>query len=193
MIPIAIAVSIAFLCLALFVAFFAKREAGPAKNSSEQHCPAIMGLSGSFEYFDTVFSCDDYNKLRARPELGLVLRQYRRDRRRIALMCLGELATDVRLLWEFRRFMVCNGLPVSLREELAVGFLAFSALLCLNFARMIVVVLGPFSLAGVLRLAKLPVERLSSHDAILFAGLPVTIRMNVERDWAHKLAASEQG
>lgn len=193
MIQIAISVSIAFLCLALFLAFFTRREGIPVKGDSESDRPAIKGLSGTCEHFDVVFSSDDYETLRTRPELKLVLKRYRRDRRQIALMCLRELATDVRVLWEFRRLMVRNGLRVELREELVVAVLASSALLYLNFARTIVAVLGPFSLVSVLRLAKLPVGRLSNHDAASLAGLPVTIRTTVERDWARKLAESQEG
>lgn len=193
MIQIAISVSIAFLCLALFLASFTRREGLPAKHDFESDGSAITGLSSTYEHFDVVFSSDDYEKLRTRPELKLVLKRYRRDRRRIALMCLGELTTDVRVLWEFRRFMVRNGLRVELREELAVAVLASSALLYLSIARMIVVVLGPFSSTRVLQAAKVPVERLSDHDVALFAALPVSIRTTVERDWARKLAASQEG
>ena len=193
MIQIAISVWIAFLCLALFLAFFTRREGIPVNGDSESDRPAIKGLSGTYEHFDVVFSSDDYETLRTRPELKLVLKRYRRDRRQIALMCLRELATDVRVLWEFRRLMVRNGLRVELREELVVAVLASSALLYLNFARTIVAVLGPFSLVGVLRLAKLPVGRLSNHDAASLAGLPMTIRTTVERDWARKLAESQEG
>lgn len=59
-------------------------------------------------------------------------------------MWLKALEKDVEVLLEFRRFLVRNGVTVTVREESATGFTAFLALMELRVLRPTVLLFGPF-------------------------------------------------
>jgi hypothetical protein len=180
---------VVFACLSLFLVLLLQPEPAAAPQESEVR-DTIAGLSAAnAQHFDMLFGDGDYRMLRARPELKSVCAKFRRDRRRIALLWLGELHSDVLLVWEFRRFLVRNGLPVTLREEAAIGFTGCLALAYLNAIRLTVVFCGPFVLSSALRSAKRPVERLSSRGAGLLARVPAPMRASLKQRWTQHVVS----
>lgn len=181
---------IALACLCSFLVFFLRQR--PLSSHTAARVLSIEGLLAVHtRYLDVLLARDDYDKLRTRSELKPVREKLWRDRRRAVLIWLDDLKRDVRVLWEFRRFLVSHGLPVRFREEFAINFLAWLALLYLSFARATVFVFGPFSFSRVLRSARMPVERLSTRGATLLARFPSDIRARIERDWVRQVAVLE--
>lgn len=175
---------IAFACFILFLIFLLNSQA-PAQTRNPEIRDSIAGLSSTdAPNLEMLFADRDYRTLCARPELKIVSAKYRRDRRRIALLWLGELQRDVRLVWEFRRFLVRNGLPVTFREEAGIAFAGSFALIYLHVTRLTVFFCGPFVLSGALRHAGSPVSRLSSRGAGLLARAPADARVRLEQKWA---------
>ncbi|MDE3171083.1 MAG: hypothetical protein KGL75_13145 [Acidobacteriota bacterium] len=170
-------------CLCLFLFLFLSPESAPLTTESEVR-NSIAGLSlSNAPDFRLLFADCDYRQLRSRPELRTVSAKYRRDRRRCALLWLGELERDVRLVWEFRRFLVRNGLVVTLQEEVAIACAGSLALLYLNAIRLTVFLFGPFVFAGTLQAARIPVARLSRRGAGLLSQVPADVKRRLERKW----------
>jgi hypothetical protein len=182
-----------FVCLFFFLALFLRPEHAPAKSESDiGH--SIAGLSSAnARDFAMLIGDSDYQVLRARPELKFVCARFRRDRRRIALLWLGELQKDVRLVWEFRRFLVRNGLVVTFREEAAIAFGSCFAIMYLATLRVAVFVCGPFVLARTIRAARVPVEHLSSQGAGLLARAPAPVRAQLAQRWTKHVLAWNLG
>lgn len=181
-----IAVFLLIVCgsLVLFLFLLLKPQQSPAERESEL-CDSIAGLSSaSAPDFRTLFADTDYRMLSARPELKSICAKYRSDRRRIALLWLGELERDVLLVWEFRRFLVRNGLPVTFQEELGIAFAGSLALIYLNAIRFSVLLFGPFVLPGALHTAKSPVVRLSRRGAGLLDRAPADTRNRLQQKWS---------
>jgi hypothetical protein len=184
---------IVLVCLFLFLILFLAPEHAPAKTESEIR-DTIVGLSlANVRDFGMLIGDSDYRVLRARPELKAVCAKFRRDRRRIALLWLGELKKDVRLVWEFRRFLVRNGLPVTFREEAVIALSGCFALVYLAAVRSVVFACGPFFLARTIRAARVPVERLSSRGAGLLARAPAPMRAQLEQRWTKHVLAWNMG
>ena len=114
----------------------------------------------------------------------------RRDRREIALLWLKLLQDDVRTLWRFRRLLVRNGISVRLTEELHIASTAVLALTYLSVLRVVVSVMGPFALPALLRLAGHLVEATSQLCAQLLSRVPLSMRPEIERQWAIEFSAS---
>ena len=187
-IVITIFLSLALFCLSLLLLLFFKPETPSERNRIAS--PAIAGLSTThLQQLDILLGNEDYRKLRATPDLKALSVKFRRDRRRIALLWLGELQRDVRIVWKFRRFLVRNGLPVTFREELAIAFGASLAVLYLKTVWFLVFVSGPFVLSEMIRSARLPVERLSMRGASLLARAPASTRTQIEQRWAKHVLA----
>jgi hypothetical protein len=165
-------------CLSVFLVFLVRPDHRRDQRSESLH--AVAGLSAEPA---AIFVNSEYFALRARPELKSVCAQYRRDRRRIALLWLGELERDVRLVWEFRRFLVRNGLAVTFREEAAIALGGSLAMCYLKTVRLAVFFGGPFILPRALRAARLPVVRLSNRGAGLLAKAPADTKAQLERKW----------
>lgn len=172
---------VALLCAFLFFAFSgAERRAAPAQRAIK---PSV-GVASVSGIERVLFTDRDYLQLRAVAKLKGTNQQLRRDRRRIALLWLSELRGDVHSIWEYRRVMVRNGLRVTFRDEIEIGFSACMALLWLGAARSMVFICGPFVLMGGLRKARVLVERLSIQAACLFARAPLELRAHLEQKWA---------
>ena len=176
------------LCL-LFV-FFLRHDGTPKHpNDNQAHVP-VAGLSAAFlPPFDIIVGNDDYRKLCTMPELKSVREMFWRDRRRIVLMWIDELRKDVHILWEFRRFLVRNGLLVTFREEVRVIFTGLLALLYLKVVRAAVFIFGPFALHGALGNARLLVERLSIWGEGALARVPAARKAEIEQRWTQQLLA----
>jgi len=184
---------IVLVCLFLFLILFLAPERAPAKTESEIR-DTIAGLSATnVRSFDMLFDDRDYRILRAAPELKAVCAKFRRDRRRIALLWLGGLQKDVLLVWEFRRFLVRNGLRVTFREEAAIALAGCFALLYLAAMHGVVFTCGPFALARTIRAARVPVERLSIQGAGLLARVPPPMRAQLAQRWTKHVLAWNLG
>lgn len=178
-----------FACLFLFLLLLFKPQPSSATHDTEFR-DSIAGLSAAnVQHLEMFFGDGDYRLLGARPELKAVSAKFRRDRRRIALLWLGELERDVHLVWEFRRFLVRNGLQVTFREEVAIASGACFALMYLKAVWLTVFLWGPFALSGALRGAKAPVRQLSTRGAGLLAHAPAPMRAQLQQRWARHLAA----
>jgi hypothetical protein len=191
--PMIFAIVVTFLlvsmCLALFLLLFlGQNRTAPEGLVGDSPKQPIAGLSAvCVQQADLLFGQDDYRKLRMRPGLKSVSDRFWHDRRRIALRWLGDLEGDVRVLWEFRRFLVGRGLQVTLREELAVACSALLALVYLRFLRVGVFLSGPFLLVGALRSSRLFVEGLWGRSAALLARVPAGMKTEIEHAWTQYL------
>jgi hypothetical protein len=180
-----------FLCL--FLVLFLRPEQSTQGRESQIR-GTIAGLSAAnAQQFDMLFGDGDYRVLRGRPELKAVSAKLRHDRRRVALLWLGELQRDVLVVWEFRRFLVRHGLPVTFREEAAIGCGACFALAYLNVLQMTVFLCGPFVFSSAVRSAKFPVERLSGQGAHLLSHAPDAVRVQLQRKWTQHVVAWNVG
>jgi hypothetical protein len=187
MIEIAITLLVSAVCFCAFVFLFLFQ--GELPSEVDHACRShVAGLkSVYFPPFDVLAGYEDYRALVRRPELKSVSTRFRKERRRIVLMWLQELRRDLRLVWEFRKFLVRNGLPVTLRDELAVGLTAFAALTYIGILSLTVFVVGPFVPRGVLRKVRAPVERLSIQSAALLSRTTNKTRLQIEEMWAQHL------
>lgn len=180
---------IILVCLFSFLILFLAPEREPERTESEIR-DTIAGLSlANVRDFDMLIGESDYRALRAKPDLKAVCAKFRRNRRRIALLWLGELNRDVRVVWEFRRFLVRNGLSVTFREEAAIALSGCFALLYLAVMRSVVFACGPFALARTIRAARVPVKRLSSQGAGLLARAPAPVRAQLAQRWTKHVLA----
>jgi hypothetical protein len=186
MVGLVITVLTALLLLFVSLVFFLHGDKATANLGSSSR--SIAGLSAvHIQRFDILLDEKDHHKLLTRPELKLVHKRFRRNRRRIVLMWLRELQNDVHITWEFRRFLVRNGLRTTFGQEVNVLYAACSALLCLAIARACAFILGPFALTGILRNARGAVERLSGRGAGLLDRLPEQRKTEIERKWAQQV------
>lgn len=182
--------------LVLLIAFLGKAEGTGAKDHGAATGDrfSVAGLSSaSVTHLDVLLGKDDYSKLRTRTELKSISKRFLRDRRRIALLWLAELQADLRTLWEFRRFLVRNGLQVTLREEAGVASAALVALIYLDIARAAVFILGPFALSGVMRNAGLLLQLLSRRSAAPLSRVAAARRAEIEHQWANHLLLHRAG
>jgi hypothetical protein len=181
----------AILGLCLFSVFCLRHDRIGGKHPTDNRPHVLVaGLSAALvPPFEIIVGTDDYRKLRTIPELKTVRGMFWRDRRRIVLLWLDELRNDVHVLWEFRRFLVRNGLPVTFREEATVVFTGLLALLCLNVVRAAVFVFGPFAVQGALGYARLLVGRLSTWGLAALAHVPATRKAEIEERWTQQLLA----
>ena len=160
----------------------------------EQAHPSVPGLSAMFSPDLEIFlRRDDYHKLSATPELKSVAAEFLKDRRRIVLMWLSELGGDVRLLWEFRRFLVRNGLSVTLKEEAGVACTGLWTLIYLRLIRTVIFLFGPFALPGALRNARSLVQLLASQGVVHLARAPASRKAEIERKWVQHLLLVRAG
>lgn len=182
--------------LVLLFTFLRKREDSGAKDpgAGTENRFLVAGLSAvSVPDLDILLGKDDYSMLRTRPELKSISKRFLGDRRRIALLWLAGLQTDLRTLWEFRRFLVRNGLRVTLREEAAVASAALVALIYLEIARAAVFILGPFALSAAVRNAGLLLQLLSLRSVAPLSRVAAATRADIEERWARHLLLQRAG
>lgn len=187
MIQVVVTLIASLLCLCAFIFLFVRRTDVSTKASqrSDLH---VTGLNGvHFPDIDILSGYYDYQALLMNSELKSLRIKFRKDRRRIVLMWLQALQRDVDVLWEFRRFLVRNGLPVTFRDELTIGLAAFTTLIDLRLLRFAVLVLGPYQLRWALRRVRGPVRRLSNQSVAILSRAPSQTRERVEELWAQYL------
>ena len=108
-------------------------------------------------------------------------------------MWLHDLYSEVNILWELRRFLVRNGLQVTLRDEVSVASAALLAVLYLRIVQVTVFLFGPFFAFHALGKAKLLVEQASTLGAELLARVPAPRKADLEQRWAHHLQVLRAG
>lgn len=190
MIGIIVTFVVCLLGLLLLFIFFLPHGERAEEHASEQTQRTVAGVSTTSKGDLDILSRsgkDDYLALRAIPALRSVRERFWRDRRRIVLLWLRELQSDVRILWEFRRFLVRNGLAVTLRQEAKVAFAAVIALLYLRIVRMAVIIVGPFATFQALKNAKTRVEELAILGGTLLSRVPDPKKGELEQQWAQHL------
>lgn len=193
MIQVVVTLIASLLCLCAFIFLFVRRAdlSTRAGQRSDLH---VTGLNGvHFPDIDILSGYNDYRLLVKRSELKSVSAKFREDRRRIVLMWLKELQRDVRVLWEFRRFLVKNGLAVTFREELAIGTTAFITLMELRVLRLLVLTFGPYIPRHALRRVRLPIRQLSGQSVAILSRAPSQTRERVEELWAKYLLVGGMG
>jgi len=182
--------------LVLLFALLRKAEDSGAKNhaADTENLLSVAGLSAvSVPHVDVLLGKDDYSKLRSRAELRSVRKKFLRDRKRIALLWLAGLKTDLRTLWEFRRFLVRNGLRVTFQEEAAVASAALATLIYLEIAHAAIFILGPFALSGALRNARGLLHLLSRRSVAPLSRVPAARRADIEERWAQHVLLQRAG
>jgi hypothetical protein len=185
MVELVITCATGILLISLFLIFARHRRKVVSVSSTP---PSIAGLSTvHIQHFGILLDQRDYRKLSTRPELKPVHRRFRQNRRRIVLMWLRELQKDVHITWQFRRFLVRNGLRTTFRQEVNLLYAACSALFYLGIARACAFILGPFALPGIFPNTRGAVERLSSQGAGLLDRLPAQRKTEVEMKWAQQV------
>lgn len=193
MIGLIVTFLICLLGLVLLFFFFLPRDRSAQEDAEHTH-ELVAGLSSASTHnLSVLFRNDDYLTLLAVPELRSVRKRFWCDRRRIALLWLAELQNDVTILWEFHRFGVRNGLPVTLREEGRIAFASLSAFVCLRVVRVAVFLMGPFSAFRALKNAKLLVEELRDLGGTLLTRVPDPKKGELQQRWAHHLGILRAG
>jgi len=181
------------MCLSVFLVLLLRPEQ-PVEARGPELRATIAGLSAAnAQQLEMLFGDGDYRALRSRPELKALSAKFRQDRRRVALLWLSELQRDVVVVWEFRRFLVRNGLSVTFGEEVAIALGACFALAYLNVLQLTVFLCGPFVFSGAVRSAKFPVERLSGQGAGLLSRAPAAVRAQLQLKWTQHVVAWNVG
>lgn len=188
MIEIVITIVVSFFCLCAFIFLFVRRVEQFSKGDINMHVAGLNALH--FSDFDILSGYRDYQTLRLRPELKSVRIKFRHDRRRIVLMWLEELQRDLQVIWEFRRFLVKNGVSITFHDEVAVGLAALVSLSYIRIMRLTVFILGPFKPRRALRDVRIPVEGLSVQSFALLARAPHETRARIEEMWTKHVVAS---
>jgi hypothetical protein len=171
------------VCLFWFLVFVTRREPRPSESEVIDHS-ALGGIStGNTVQLEILLGIDDYRKLKTRPELKLTCARLRQDKRRIALLWLDDLGRNVDLAWEFRRFLVGNGLTVTVRDEIEIGVGACLALACVSAARIIVLTCGPFALRSVGPSTIRCVTSVWGRAALLLSHVPAAARAQLQQKW----------
>ena len=149
----------------------------------------MVQLNGlSFPGAQRLWDPGELEMLQSSPELGEVTDIFRKERRAMALLWTSLLLADVTSLWRFRRFLVRNGAPASLGEELQILQTAVLAVLFLSSLQLFLRFAGPVAVGGAARRARRMVERLSYSSARALDRMPRAGWAEVERDWQKSLA-----
>lgn len=149
----------------------------------------MVNLHGlSFAGAQRLWDPTELDMLQSTPELREVAMAFRRERQAMALQWTGLLLDDVNSLWRFRRYLVRNGVPAKLSEELQIFQTAAMAVAFLTCLRVILRLAGPFAVAGTARRARRMVEKMSYASAGVLDRLPRTGWADLEQGWQKSLA-----
>jgi hypothetical protein len=149
----------------------------------------MVNLDGlSFAGGQRLLDPAEFHMLRSTAELQEVAAAYRRERQALALVWISLLLNDVNGLWRFRRFLVRNGVPATMGEELQILSDAVRATLFLSFLRIVILTFGPFAFSGAARNAQHVVEKMSHSSASVLDRLPRHGWPEIERAWHKGLA-----
>jgi len=175
------------LLLLLFVGALVFRTVSSfAGQPDQQHAPSaqMLPLPGlSFPHGRLLLHRADYEFLLSGPSVAGLARELLRDRKRLVNLWLRALQKDVLTLWRYRRLLLQHGASAPLAEEVSVVFSAVSMLGTLWFLRLGVVLVGPFILVDILRIAPNPVEFIRHTCFQLASKLPEARFSEVRSAW----------
>lgn len=133
----------------------------------------IVPLPGiAFKNPDLLLSDGDYKWLRGNPSLERVARQHWHDRRKMVLIWLRLLQSDLLSLWRLRRWLAGYGVATNAREELRIFGRAVLALTFIVILRFLVWLSGPFIMVRFLRSSRTQADAISQSSARLLARIP---------------------
>jgi hypothetical protein len=181
------------LGIVLFLVFLKIAVQGPASSapdsSAVQAVQQMVSLDGlSFPGGHRLLDPAEFHMLQSTEELREVAAAYRKERQALALLWISMLLNDVNGLWRFRRFLVRNGVPATMGEEMQILSDAVRATLFLSFLRMVILTFGPFALSGAARNAQYVVQKMSHSSASILNRLPRHGWPEIERAWHKGLA-----
>ena len=176
--------------IVLFFAFLKIAVRGPSSSAPEPSAvlavQQMVNLGGlSFAGGQRLLDPTEFDMLLSTAELREVAAEYRKERQALALLWISLLLNDVNGLWRFRRFLVRNGVPATMGEEIQILSDALRATLFLSFLRIVILTFGPFAFSGAARNAHQVVEKMSHSSASVLNRLPRHGWPEIERAW-HK-------
>jgi hypothetical protein len=180
----------AILGLVLFGSFmFLALQGGSAKrlpdSSAVRAVTEIIDLEGSsFSSAKRLLDDTDYQLLCSNPDLRSLAERLRNDRRQLALTWISQLQNDLLRLWRFRRFLIQQGVPSNLGEELGTLRALVLSLMLLAFIRLSIRAAGPFALPRATRQAGQMVDSMSKGAALVLGRIPAAGWAEIERSWA---------
>ena len=183
----------AILGLALFGSFIFIALQGSPKSlpdsSAVQAVTAIINLEGSsFANARRLLDDTDYQVLSSNPDLRRLAERLRNDRRQLALTWISLLQGDLINLWRFRRFLIQQGVPSSVKEELGTLQALVLSLVLLNVLRVSIRTVGPFALPRATRQAGQLVDSMSKGAALVLGRIPAAGWAEIERSWVNSAA-----
>jgi hypothetical protein len=183
----------AILGVALFGSFIFIALQGSPKNLPESSAvravTAIINLEGSsFANARRLLDDTDYQVLSSNPDLRRLAERLRHDRRQLALTWISLLQGDLITLWRFRRFLIQQGVPSSVKEELGTLQALALSLVLLNFLRLSIITVGPFALPRATRQAGQLVDSMSKGAALVLGRIPAAGWAEIERSWVKSAA-----
>jgi hypothetical protein len=181
-------VALILVGIAFFFFFLKIALQGPAYHAPDSSAVLavrqMVSLDGlSFAGGLRILDSSEFDMLSGTPELREVAITYRKERQTLALAWISLLRNDVNGLWRFRRFLVRNGVPATIGEEVRIFSDAAQAALFLSFLRVVIVTFGPFAFSGAARSAHRMVERMSETSASILDRLPRHGWPEIERAW----------
>jgi hypothetical protein len=177
----------AIVGIALFIGFVVMSLRGVPQGVPESTLGAfsqIVTLQGS-SFANPIRLLDDteYQIFLSNPDLHNVAKQFRKERRELALLWISLLLGDLRLLWRFRRFLIRQGVAATLGEELETLRVFVLSLLLLSAVKASIWMWGPFVFARATRRARYGVEQMSYVTAGLLGRVPQAGWAEIERNW----------
>jgi hypothetical protein len=180
--------------IALFFIFLRIALQGPSYSAPDSSAVValrqMVNLDGlSFAAGMRLLDSSEFDMLSGTPELHEVAAAYRKERQALALVWISLLRNDVNDLWRFRRFLVRNGVPATMGEEMHILSDAVRATLFLGFLRVVITTFGPFAFSGAARNAHRMVEQMSEASARVLDRMPRHGWPEIERAWQKSAAA----
>jgi len=177
----------------LFFIFLKIAVQGPASSAPDSSAvlavQQMVNLDGlSFAGGQRLLDATEFHMLQSSAELREVAAAYRKERQALALLWISLLLNDVNGLWRFRRFLVRNGVPATMGDEMQILTDAVRAMLFLSFLRIVILTFGPFAFSGAARNARQMVEKMSHSSASVLNRLPRHGWPEIERTWHKGLA-----
>ena len=183
----------AILGLVLFGSFVVLALQGTPKSlpdsSAVRAVTEIINLEGSsFSSAKRLLDDTDYQLLCSNPDLRRLAERLRDERRRLALTWISLLQNDLITLWRFRRFLIQQGVPSSVSEELGTLQALVLSVVLLSFIRLSIRAVGPFALPRATRQAGQLVDSMSKGAALVLGRIPAAGWAEIERSWVKSAA-----
>jgi len=186
-------IALVLVGVVLFFAFLKIAVQGPSRSAPDSSAvlavQQMVNLDGlSFAGGQRLLDPTEFQMLLSAAELREVAAAYRKERQALALLWISLLLNDVNGLWRFRRFLVRNGVPATMGEEMQILADAVRAVAFLSFLRIVIITFGPFAFSGAARNAQQVVEKMSHSSASVLNRLPRHGWPEIERAWHKGLA-----